>query len=232
MPAPPPSRPDALPPAERTIGQLVAESIRFYQEHFWQVLPLGLALAVIDQVQAGRTSFQQAVVLVAGAPLTTAAYVRASSLVSGRGWSWTAFAVGVLVYIPFPVLDRAYILPGLAWLALIGLAVPAAVVEGIGFRESLVRGRRLGLADYVHSLGAIVTLVLVYGLTSGVLLVVLHGQADAALRVALFLTDLALSPILFVGSALLYFDQEARLRSGKRPRRRDADLRAAHDPDQ
>jgi hypothetical protein len=25
------------------VGQLVAESIRFYQEHFWKVLPLGLA---------------------------------------------------------------------------------------------------------------------------------------------------------------------------------------------
>src|SRR5437764_9162645 len=41
-------RPVALPPAERTIGQLVAEPIRFYGEHLWQVLPLGLSLAAVD----------------------------------------------------------------------------------------------------------------------------------------------------------------------------------------
>ena len=41
-------RPAALPPAERTIGQLVAESIRFYGEHFWPSLRLGLAPAMIS----------------------------------------------------------------------------------------------------------------------------------------------------------------------------------------
>jgi len=233
VPAPTNSRPGALPPERRTIGQLVAETVKLYQSHFWQVIPLGLAMAAIDQVRAGTGDpVANAVILMAGAPLVTAAYVRAASLVSGKGWSWTACLIGLLVWIPFCVLERFYILPGLAWLAFMGLAVPAAVVERTGFRESLVRGRRLGTADYVHALGSMVTLVLVYGLTSNVLLVLLHGQADAALRAALFLTDLAISPILFVGSALLYFDQEARLRSGIRPGRRDADLRAAHDPDQ
>lgn len=231
VPAPANSRPGALPPERRTIGQLVAETIRLYQARFFQVVPLGLALAVTDQVRAGHGAVAQTLVLVAAAPLLTAAYVRAASLVSGKGWSWTAFLVGVLVWIPFPVLRSLYILPGLAWLAFMGLAVPVAVIERTGFRESLVRGRRLATADYVHALGSIVTLVLVYGLTSQVLSFLLHGQ-DAALRAALFLTDLVLSPILFVGTALLYFDQEARLRSGIRPRRRDADLRAAHDPDQ
>src|SRR5215472_314534 len=45
-------RPAALPPAERTIGQLVAESIRFYGDHFWPCLALGLAPAVLTVVGA------------------------------------------------------------------------------------------------------------------------------------------------------------------------------------
>ena len=206
-------RPLALPPAERTVGQLVAESIRFYQEHFWQVLPLGLAFAVIDQFQLGHRAVVQAAVLAAGAPLMTAAYVRAAALVSGASWSWTAFGAGVLVFLPAPALMLVFILPAVAWLAFIGLAVPAAVVERTRFRGSLIRGRQLGTADYVHSLAGLATLVIVFTLTRLVLGALLHGQADSALRSAVFLADLALSPLLFVGAALLYFDQEARLRS-------------------
>jgi hypothetical protein len=206
-------RPVALPPAERTVGQLVAETIRFYQDNFWQVLPLGLAIALIEQVQVGHSTYTQAALLAAGAPLMTAAYVRAAQLATGGGWSWTAFAIGVLVFVPVPALTLVFIFPAVLWLAFIGLAVPAAVAERTRFRESLIRGRRLGTADYVHALAGIATLVIVFGLTKLVLGVLLHGQADAALRSALFLSDLALSPLLFVGASLLYFDQDARLRS-------------------
>ena len=40
-PLPPP-----LPPERRTVGQLVAESIRFYGSRFWAVLPLGIPRAL------------------------------------------------------------------------------------------------------------------------------------------------------------------------------------------
>ena len=43
-------RPAALPPGQRTVGQLVAESIRFYGARFWAVIPLGVPLAVLDVV--------------------------------------------------------------------------------------------------------------------------------------------------------------------------------------
>jgi hypothetical protein len=203
----------ALPPAQRTVGQLVAETIRFYQGHFWQVLPLGLAFAAIHQFQLGHSAVAQAAVLAVGAPLMTAAYVRASTLVTGAAWSWTAALVGVLLFVPVPALTLVFVFPGILWLAFIGLAVPAAVFERTGFRESLVRGRQLGTADYVHALGGLATLVIVFTLTGLVLGQLLRGQADTALRSALFLSDLALSPLLFVGAALLYFDQDARLRS-------------------
>jgi hypothetical protein len=46
----------------------------------------------------------------------------------------------------------------------------------------------------------------------------LRGQGDQTERIALFLGDLVLSPLLFVGSALLYVDQSARLvESPRRP---------------
>ena len=43
-----PSLPTALPPEERTVGQVVAETIRFYGAHFWRALPLGLPPATIN----------------------------------------------------------------------------------------------------------------------------------------------------------------------------------------
>src|SRR3954451_15493382 len=45
-------RPAALPPAERTIGQLVAESMQFYGQRFWACLALGVAPAAVAVVFA------------------------------------------------------------------------------------------------------------------------------------------------------------------------------------
>jgi hypothetical protein len=223
--------PPPLPPETRTVGQLVAETIRFYQGAFWQVLPLGLALGVVEQVSAGQSLGVQTVVLALAAPLMAAAYVRACTLVGRVPWSWTGLLVGTLIFLPVPLLMRFFLLPALAWLALFGLAVPAATIERLGFRAALARGRRLGTADYVHALGGIATLAIVFVLTKFVLVLLLKGQADAAVRSALFLADLVLSPILFVGAALLYLDQSARVvdSPGQRGRSRDADLHPAVD---
>ena len=38
-----PELPAPLPPAERTIGQVIAETIRAYGANFWRALPLGVA---------------------------------------------------------------------------------------------------------------------------------------------------------------------------------------------
>ena len=45
-----PELPPPLPPAERTVGQLVAETIRAYGDNFWRALPLGIPLALVDQL--------------------------------------------------------------------------------------------------------------------------------------------------------------------------------------
>jgi len=122
-----------------------------------------------------------------------------------------AAGVALLIWVPFPALRALFLnLPGVAWLALIGLAVPAAMVERLGFREALIRGRQLGTADYVHALGSLAALVVVVGISANTLSALLHTQGDNGQRVAVFLSDLVLSPLLFLGGALLYVDQAAR----------------------
>jgi hypothetical protein len=135
--------------------------------------------------------------------------------------------------LPFPLLRSFFILPGIAWFAFIGLAVPAAMVEGLGFREALVRGRRLGVADYVHALGSLAALVVVVGIAANVLSALLHTQGDNGQRVAVFLSDIVLGPLLFLGGALLYGDQVARVgsRAANRRSRRHADLHPPVDAD-
>ena len=66
-------------------------------------------------------------------PLFVAAYLWACRLVlgvaptvDGRRWS------RLLIWLPFPALRSVFVLPALAWLAFIGLAVPAAMVERLG----------------------------------------------------------------------------------------------------
>jgi hypothetical protein len=122
-----------------------------------------------------------------------------------------AFLAGLVVFLPFPLLVRIYVLPGLVLFALLGLAVPAAVTERLGVRAALRRGWQLGRADVVHALGGMAALVLVYGVSRWALLVLLHTQGDQAQKVAVALADLVLSPLLFVGASLLYVDQAARV---------------------
>lgn len=204
--------PPPLPPERRTVGQLVAESIRAYGENFWRCVPLGLPLAIADQLSIHHGGAVQVAIYWLTTPLFVAAYMWGCRVVLDAPPNRNAVAVAVLVWLPFPVLRAAYILPGLAWLALVGLAVPAAMVEKTAFRESLIRGRRLGLAGYAHALGSMCTLVIVVGVSSQVLGSLLQSESDAALRVALFLSELILSPLLYLGAAILYTDQSARLR--------------------
>jgi hypothetical protein len=206
------SRPAALPPATRTVGQVVAESIRFYGDHFWPVLALGLPFLAIDLTSLDLSITAQTLTAWALGPLVCAAYVRACALVAGTNWSWTAYAVALVVYLPFPVLLRLYLLPGIFWFAVFGLAVPAAVSEQLGFRDALRRGVALGRADLAHALGGLATLCIVYGICRFALLVLLHTQGDQAQKIAIILADVVLSPILYVGGALLYVDQAARMR--------------------
>src|SRR5664279_6609012 len=208
-------RPAALPPAERTVGQLVAESIRFYGDHFGRSLLLGIVPAVL--VVVGAHASKVLVLLLAPtvtAALVSASYVGACVLVLERRPSnrrrVVAWLVGWLVFVPVPFLVVAFILPALAWLAAFGLVVPVLVVEDIAPRAALARAWRLARADYVHALGSLATLAIVVLLTQGMLAFLLRGSGGTALSTAFFLANVVISPLLFIGSALLYVDQAAR----------------------
>jgi hypothetical protein len=233
-PLPPP-----LPPETRTIGQLVAETLQLYRRHFWRSLALGLgpsATAVGLLLTGGwwRLGF----VLTGGALLMTASYLGGIVIAAERRPPatvlLTGLAVGYVVFLPAPFLYSAFVLPVVLWFGFVGLAVPAALLEGTGFRRSFRRGFALARADFVHASGSLATLVIVAFLTSTVLFVLLRGGGQIAASSAAFASLLVISPLLFLGAGLLYFDQAARLESGPRQRSRrsrDADLHHALDPD-
>ena len=152
----PEPRPEPLPPARRTVGQLVAETISFYRHHFFQTLPLGLSFAAVTQLTAvfGHRHTEPyghpppkwfheptsllgggiETVIVLGALLLTASYIAGVVLVTGAKPTGravlVAYGVGVLVYLPVPLLAQLLVLPAVAYLAFFGWTVPAIVVEG------------------------------------------------------------------------------------------------------
>jgi hypothetical protein len=205
--------PPPLPPETRTVGQVVAEAIRLYGRFPWKALPLGLPLAVADSLALGRSVAERILILVAAAPFFTLAYQWASALAAdvrpGRGTWLRALALGTLVFVPAAVFFPWFLLLAVAWLAL---------VESLGVGAGLRRGVELCRADYVHALGSLATLVVVFVLTRVALGFLLREQADNTIRTAVFLADLVVSPLLYLGAALLYFDQAARV--GSRPRAR------------
>jgi hypothetical protein len=209
--------PAPLPPAERTVGQLVAESIRLYGRHFLRALPLGVGVAAINQLTVDVSRLVVGGVLLAAAPAFSAAYAYASQLeaeqpVPRRSWL-IAIAAGSLVFVPAALLFPWFALAAVLWLGLVGLAVPAAVHEGTSFTASLRRGLELGRADYLHAAGSLATLVILFFLMRVGLALLLESQADNTVRTAIFLSDTVLAPLLFLGGAILYVDQKARLDS-------------------
>ncbi len=234
--------PEPLPPGSRTIGQLVAETIRFYGRHFFQTLPLGLSVAALTQLTVpfghryvrpkGHPPSRAAVhdptsllgggigtTILVGALLLTMSYIVAIVLVTGARPDprrlLIGYGAGVLVFLPAPLLARLLVLPAVLYLAFVGWVVPAAVVEGRGFAASFRRSIRLARADYVHAAGGLATLVIVFYVTRLMMALLLRSGAESTERVAAALSDLVLAPTLFVGAAFLYLDQAARAEARK-----------------
>jgi hypothetical protein len=209
------------------VGQVVAESIRVYGENFLRALPLGLPIAIADELQLDGGVAQRIVALAVFAPVFTAAYVYACILTSGhrpscREWV-TTLAVGTLVFLPAALTFPWFALLAVLWLGLVSQVVPAAAIEGRSAADALRRGLELAKADYIHAAASLATLAILFGLTRTVLGFLLRSQADNTIRVSIFLADTVLGPMLFIGAAMLYFDQAARAKVGSpRSRRRRA----------
>lgn len=211
-PLPPP-----LPPETRTVGQVVAESIKLYQANLWPSLALGVSVTLINQVSAGHETRFQVLVLAAGAPLMAASFAGGSAIAAGvrpQGADVVrAIVVGAIVFVPAAFLTLLYVLPAVAWLALVGLVVPVIVVERLGVGKALRRAIELARADYMHALGSLATLAILFGLLKLMLALLLRDLGDSGERAALGLADLVVSPLLFLGAGLLYLDQVARARA-------------------
>jgi hypothetical protein len=216
-------RPQALPPETRPVGQVVAETLRFYGHSFWRALPLGLSVAVADQLVREVSLETKILALLACGPVFSVAYAAASALVAERNaplTTWVrAIVLGSLAFAPAAVLLPWFALLAFGWLAFVGLVVPVVMIEGAGWRSAFPRALRLARADYVHALGSLATLAILFFLTRLTLALLLRDASDQTERIAIFLADLVLAPVMFLGSALLYFDQAARLESRRRKRK-------------
>jgi hypothetical protein len=234
-PLPPP-----LPPETRTVGQLVAESVRLYGARFWPSLALGIGPGLLGVAAAELDGALRVAVVVGLGPLVLASsYAGAVAILRpierGR-YVAVALGVGYLAFLPVCV-SRLWIFPGiyllaLAWLALIGLGVPAALVERRGYADALRRGLQLARADYVHALGSLATLAITIFLTGLVIFFALREGSGQALRIAAVLALVVLAPIFVLGAAVLYVDQAARVESGPRARRNsNGDVHSSFQPD-
>jgi hypothetical protein len=139
-----------------------------------------------------------------------------------------AVVAGLAVLVPavflLAFLNIFGLLPAVIWLGLSGFVVPVAVIER---RLSWRRAYRLARVDLIHAVGSLATLAIVGLLTGYVIFFTLRSAGTAALQAAAFLSVLVIAPLLFLGAALLYFDQAARVPT----RRSDADLHHALEPD-
>jgi hypothetical protein len=218
-PLPPP-----LPPETRTVGQVVAEAIRLYSRHFWIALPLGLPLAAADTIAVGSTISEKIAILVVATPAFTLAFAWASAIAGdvrpGYATWIRAFLIGSLVFLPAAFFFPWFAILSVAWLALVGLVVPVVMIEDQPVRRALLRAVELCRADYIHALGSLATLVIVFVLSRVALAFLLREQADNTVRAAIFIADLVVSPLVYLGAALLYADQAARVRSAPRPKER------------
>ena len=94
-----------------------------------------------------------------------------------------AIVVGSIVFVPAAFLTLLFVLPAVAWLALVGLVVPVIVIERPGTEAAFRRAIQLARADFVHALGSLATLAILFGLVKLTLVLLLRDLGDAGERV-------------------------------------------------
>jgi hypothetical protein len=207
--------PAPLPPETRTVGQLVAETLRLYGANFWRAIAIGVLPGTLTIVGALLPpTARYTVTPTLGAAVLSISFVGAACIAVGRRppphTLLTAFLCGLVTFVPVPFLIVIFILPALAWMALVMLSVPAAIAEELPLRAALARGVQLARVDYVHVLGALATVAILALLSQTMLFLLLRGAGDATLWAASFLASLVVAPLILLGSALVYVDQRAR----------------------
>jgi hypothetical protein len=222
-----------LRPVERPLllGEIFAETIRVYGERFWFAFGLGasvaaaIALAAVIRNDLATLAiftwwfaavFALAVRYVSGDPVGAAL-----RLVAAR--APVLFVLGLIVTLPLSlgIFDPLIGLVAAFWLGLVSFAIPVAVAEEAagGFVDRLAHALRrsyeLARADYLHAVGVVAAFVIVSGILGRVLVQAFGGFADNGLVAAVLITEGFLLPFLFLGLAVLYFDQRARAISSR-----------------
>jgi hypothetical protein len=119
-----------------------------------------------------------------------------------------------VIAIPFLFL----LVVGALWIALMGFAIPVAMLERDPevkntfdrIAYSLLRSIRLARAEYLHALGVIAALLIIYLLLGIVLAQALVGFAENGEVIAAAIVQVVLAPFFFLGLSVLYFEQRAR----------------------
>ena len=128
------------------------------------------------------------------------------------------FVLGLVVHAAVVArdLDPLVGLVAAFWLGIMGFAIPVAVTEEPtgGFAQrvagSLRRSFAIGRAAYLHAVGVVAAFVIVYGILGRVLIGALGGFADNGVVAAVLITEGFLLPFLFLGLAVLFFEQRSR----------------------
>ena len=209
------------------LGELLSEAVRIYTQRPWAALGIGLVVGGANLLAAVTPDLLDVLVLAFAFALTFAAAAR---LVSGdsfvEAWAQVGLRVPVLLVFTFivavpAVISLSYLflfLVAAAWLALLGFSIPVAMLERdpevknafdrIAF--SLLRSIRLARVEYLHALGVVAALIIVYLVLGIALAVALVGFADNGQVIATALGQVVLAPFFFIALSVLYYEQRAR----------------------
>jgi len=215
------------------LSEILAEAVRLYGHRFAAAIGLGVPVGVAF-LASFSTPVALDILLVAVA--FTASYAVAARIAAGdsfwEAWGQAAVRAPVLglltvvVAIPFAAaLQQLFLLlPAVGWLGVMGLSIPAAMLERYpqpgnmlhraGF--PLVRSLSLARVEPLHVIGIAAGLLLVELVVGLVLASALMGFADNGREIAVTIAQIILAPLFFLGLSVLYFEQKARALSSPR----------------
>ena len=217
---------------ERPLGvsELLAETVRLYGHRFGAAIGIGIPsgaaflatlatptpLDVVILALAFTVSYAAAARVTAGDPLVEAfaqAGLRAPVLL----------VLTLVVAVPFvlAVTQLFLVVLGVAWLGLMCFSIPVALLEQdpearswferIGF--ALSRSVALARVEYLHAVGIVAALVLLYVVLGIVLATALVGFAENGREIAVAISQVLLAPVFFFGLSVLYYEQKVRARA-------------------
>jgi hypothetical protein len=232
------------------LSELLAETIRLYGHRFGAAIGVGLPIGGVYLVTFVTPPVVNIVIIAAA---FTGSYAAAARVAAGdslaEAWAQTGLraptllVLALIVAVPFAlaVTQLYLIVPAVAWLGLMGFAIPVAMLEQdpeaktwfdrLGHTVS--RSVALARAEYLHAVGVSAALVMVYIVLGIVLASTLVGFADNGREIAVAIAQVILAPLFFLGLSVLYFEQKVRAVSSRsdRTRRPDAEVPDAVDPE-